>query len=209
MKNITIKCKNLKISNDNPVCLIAGPCQLENEQHAIDMAGKIKEITKKYQLGFIYKTSFDKANRTSIKGKRGVGLNRAQKYGIAFDSYKQWVDKEITVIAQIEHIEAVHNLDKILDVEGIDGIIVGPYDLSASMGYPGDYDRDDVRKALSNIDIITKKKNKPLGFHVVESNHEKVLEKVQKGYSFLAFSLDFFFLGDRAREEMKALKSKL
>ena len=90
------------------------------------------------------------------------------------------------MIAQIEHIEAVHNLDKILDVEGIDGIIVGPYDLSASMGYPGDYDRDDVRKALSNIDIITKKKNKPLGFHVVESNHEKVLEKVQKGYSFFS-----------------------
>lgn len=142
-------------------------------------------------------------------GKRGVGLNRAQKYGIAFDSYKQWVDKEITVIAQIEHIKAVHNLGKILDTEGIDAIIVGPYDLSASMGYPGDYNRDDVRKALSNIDIITKKKNKPLGFHVVESNHEKVLEKVQKGYSFLAFSLDFFFLGDRAREEMKALKSKL
>ena len=75
MKNITIKCKNLKISNDNPFCLIAGPCQLENEQHAIDMAGKIKEITKKYQLGFIYKTSFDKANRTSLKGKRGAGLD--------------------------------------------------------------------------------------------------------------------------------------
>ena len=77
MKNITIKCKNLKISNDNPFCLIAGPCQLENEQHAIDMAGKIKEITKKYQLGFIYKTSFDKANRTSIKGKRGAGLDKS------------------------------------------------------------------------------------------------------------------------------------
>ena len=57
--------------------MIAGPCQLENEQHAIDMAGKIKEITKKYQLGFIYKTSFDKANRTSIKGKRGAGLDKS------------------------------------------------------------------------------------------------------------------------------------
>jgi len=142
------------------------------------------------------------------KGKRGVGLNRAQKYGAAFDSYKEWADKEITIIAQIEHIDAVTNLNEILNVDGVDGIIVGPYDLSASMGYPGEYDRDDVKEALEKIDIITKKNNKPLGFHVVDSNHEKVLEKIQKGYSFLAFSLDFFFLGDKAREEMKQLKLK-
>ena len=48
---------------------------LETEQHAMDMAGKIKEITSKFGLGFIYKTSFDKANRTSLKGKRGAGLD--------------------------------------------------------------------------------------------------------------------------------------
>ena len=64
----------IEISNDNKICIIAGPCQLETEQHAMDMAGKIQEITKKFNLGFIYKTSFDKANRTSLKGKRGAGL---------------------------------------------------------------------------------------------------------------------------------------
>lgn len=142
-------------------------------------------------------------------GKRGVGLNRAQKYGTAFDTYKDWVAKEAVIIVQIEHIEAVENLDDILGVDGVDGIIVGPYDLSASMGYPGDYDREDVKAALDKIDVITKEHQKPLGFHVVDSNHEKIVEKIQKGYSFLAFSLDFFFLGDKAREEMKQLKSKL
>lgn len=143
------------------------------------------------------------------QGKRGVGLNRAQKYGTAFNSYKQWVNDHVTVIAQIEHIEAVENLEEILSVEGIDGIIVGPYDLSASMGHPGDYNREDVKDALKRIDEITLQMNKPLGFHVIESRYSNVLEKLEKGYSFLAFSLDFFFLGDRAREEMNHLKQKL
>jgi len=143
------------------------------------------------------------------QGKRGVGLNRAQKYGTAFKTYKDWVQNEVVIIAQIEHIEAVNNLDEILAVRDIDGIIVGPYDLSASMGYPGEYERGDVKEALNKINEITKKSNKPLGFHVIDSNHSTTIEKIKKGYSFLAFSLDFFFLGDKARNEMKLLKSKL
>ena len=77
MENITINCNNIKISNNSKICLIAGPCQLETEQHAMDMAGKIKEIAIKNKIGFIYKTSFDKANRTSLKGKRGAGLEKS------------------------------------------------------------------------------------------------------------------------------------
>jgi 2-dehydro-3-deoxyglucarate aldolase len=142
-------------------------------------------------------------------GKRGVGLNRAQKYGTAFDTYQDWVKNNAVVIAQIEHIDAVNNLEDIFSVPGIDGIIVGPYDLSASMGFPGEYDREDVKEALERIDIVAKKLNKPLGFHIVESDHSKILEKINKGYSFLAFSLDFFFLGDKARREMNLLKEKL
>jgi 2-dehydro-3-deoxyglucarate aldolase len=142
-------------------------------------------------------------------GKRGVGLNRAQKYGTAFDTYQDWVKNNAVVIAQIEHIDAVNNLEEIFSVPGIDGIIVGPYDLSASMGFPGEYEREDVKKALDRIDVVAKKLNKPLGFHIVASDHSKVLEKINKGYSFLAFSLDFFFLGDKARSEMDLLKEKL
>ena len=74
MSSIKVNCGNIEISNENKICIIAGPCQLETEQHAMDMAGKIKEITNKFGLGFIYKTSFDKANRTSLKGQRGAGL---------------------------------------------------------------------------------------------------------------------------------------
>ena len=56
MKSITVNCGNIEISNNKNICLIAGPCQLETEQHAMDMAGQIKEITKKLNIGFIYKT---------------------------------------------------------------------------------------------------------------------------------------------------------
>ena len=141
-------------------------------------------------------------------GKRGVGLSRAQHYGVNFESYKEWVQNESVVIIQIEHIEAVNNLAEILDVEGVDGIIVGPYDLSASMGKPGMFHDSDVKEVLDRIDQITLSKNKPLGFHVISSDHKDLVEKIDKNYTFLAFSLDFFFLGDKAREEMNLLKRK-
>ena len=74
MEQKLIKCGNLNISNSNPFTLIAGPCQLENEKHAMSVAEKLKHMTNKLGIGLIYKTSFDKANRTSLKGKRGTGL---------------------------------------------------------------------------------------------------------------------------------------
>ncbi len=77
MSSIKVNCGKIDISNNDKICIISGPCQLESEQHAMDMAGKIKEITSKFGLGFIYKTSFDKANRTSLKGKRGLGLEKS------------------------------------------------------------------------------------------------------------------------------------
>ena len=124
MKNITIKCKNLKISNDNPFCLIAGPCQLENEQHAIDMAGKIKESTKKYQLGFIYKTSFDKANRTSIKGKRGAGLDKSLPI---FDKIRK--ELETPVLTDIHTAEQCSIVSEHVDVIQIPAFLCRQTDL--------------------------------------------------------------------------------
>ena len=73
----TVKCGKLNISNTNAFTLIAGPCQLENEQHAIKMSTELKKITSELGINLIYKTSFDKANRTSLKGKRGIGLEKS------------------------------------------------------------------------------------------------------------------------------------
>ena len=74
MTNHKVKCSNFEIANDKPFTLIAGPCQLENEKHALKISTELKKITNDLGINLIYKTSFDKANRTSLKGKRGAGL---------------------------------------------------------------------------------------------------------------------------------------
>jgi len=142
-------------------------------------------------------------------GNRGVGLYRAQGYGTKFEEYKKWVEEEAIVIAQIEHIEAVNNIEDILAVDGIDGTIVGPYDLSGSMGTPGEYHRDEVKDAIETVRLACEKNGVPYGFHVIESNPEKLIERIDEGCTFLAYSLDFFFLGDLARDGMKKIKDKI
>ena len=77
MNNHKVKCSNFEIANNKPFTLIAGPCQLESEEHAIKISNELKKITSELGINLIYKTSFDKANRTSLKGKRGLGLEKS------------------------------------------------------------------------------------------------------------------------------------
>ena len=77
MINNKVKCANFEIANNQPFTLIAGPCQLESEQHALDVSQELKKITSELKINLIYKTSFDKANRTSLKGRRGIGLEKS------------------------------------------------------------------------------------------------------------------------------------
>jgi len=77
MTNHKVKCANFEIANDKAFTLIAGPCQLENEEHAVKISTELKKITSELGINLIYKTSFDKANRTSLKGKRGMGLENS------------------------------------------------------------------------------------------------------------------------------------
>ena len=84
--NSTVSVGNVVFSNSAPLSIIAGPCQMESREHAFDMAGKIKEIAKKLGIGVVYKSSFDKANRTSLHSKRGIGLEKAMD---VFDDLKR------------------------------------------------------------------------------------------------------------------------
>ena len=140
------------------------------------------------------------------KGRRGVGLARAQNYGIGFDDYNEWQSKNSVVIAQIEHIKAVENIEEIISVDGIDGVIIGPYDLSASLNIPGELEHKDLTNAVSHVKSVCEDNNHPLGFHIIKPDHKAVQKKIEDGYSFIGFSLDFFFLGDKARHEMKKVK---
>ncbi len=140
------------------------------------------------------------------EGSRGVGLFRAQGYGYSFEEYRQWLKDDIVIIGQIEHINAVNNIEDIISVDGIDGVIIGPYDLSGSMGYPGEYEREDVRKAIKSVIDSCKNKDFPVGFHVIETEPKKFIEKAKMGCSLLVYSVDFFFLGDKARDGISAIK---
>ena len=75
--NSSVTVGNVVFANTAPLSLIAGPCQLESRQHAFDMAGALKELAGKLGIGLVYKTSYDKANRTSLSGARGTGLDAA------------------------------------------------------------------------------------------------------------------------------------
>ena len=124
MSSIKVNCGKIEISNKNKICIIAGPCQLETEQHAMDMAGKIQEITKKFNLGFVYKTSFDKANRTSLKGKRGAGLDASIP---VFDKIRK--ELKIPVLTDIHNIEQCSVVSKHVDVIQIPAFLCRQTDL--------------------------------------------------------------------------------
>ena len=114
MENKLIKCGKLNISNKGPFTLIAGPCQLENEKHALEMASKLKEITQKLKVGLIYKTSYDKANRTSLKGQRGAGLKKSLP---VFDKIKKELDLPIlTDVHTPEQCEIVSKHVEVLQI---------------------------------------------------------------------------------------------
>ncbi len=129
------------------------------------------------------------------EGKRGVGLSRAQNYGLGFEYYKNWLSAFSVVIAQIEHIDGIHNIDEIINTPGIDAVMIGPYDLSASMGFPGAYDRQDVQSAIESFNESCIQKGFAKGYHVVPPEKVKLQEAISKGYNFIAFSTDFLLLG--------------
>jgi len=138
-------------------------------------------------------------------GARGVGLARAQGYGLEFDRYNKWINNQSVVIVQIEHIQSITNLEDILSVEGVDASIIGPYDLSASLGYPGEFHRKEVKNAIKKYMQVCKKVGKPAGIHVITPETTKLKACIKKGFKFIGFSLDTMFLGLSIRKSLKSI----
>jgi 2-dehydro-3-deoxyglucarate aldolase len=143
------------------------------------------------------------------RGTRGVGLARAQGYGASFEDYRAWLEEEAVVIVQIEHIAAVNDIEAILSVDGVDGFIIGPYDLSASLGVPGQFSHPDVVSALERVEREARRLGKPGGFHVVESDPEALARHVRNGYRFLGYSLDIRLLDVGCRTGLAAISDLL
>ena len=126
-------------------------------------------------------------------GTRGVGFSRANLFGKYFDEYIEEAQSPL-LIAQIEHIRSVGNLEEILQVEGLDAIMIGPYDLSASMGLTAQFDHKEFRNAMNRIISLCDKYNIPCGDHVVEPDIGKIKMRIDEGYRFIAYGTDAVFL---------------
>lgn len=126
-------------------------------------------------------------------GVRGVGFSRANLFGKYFDSYSEEAQAPI-LVAMIEHVRAVENLDKILKVEGLDAILVGPYDLSSSMGITAQFDHPDFENVIRTIHQVSIKHKVPAGIHIVDPDQRLVERRISEGYRFIAYSIDSVFL---------------
>lgn len=134
-------------------------------------------------------------------GRRGVGLARAQGYGENFDDYVKEANASTLLFVQIEHKDAVQNVDEILSVRGIDGTFIGPYDLSMSLGLPGQLDHPRVQAAMETVLQATLKAGRTAGIHLVHPTDasKKLPEYLAKGYRFVALGTDILFLGEGSR----------
>ena len=147
------------------------------------------------------------ATRYSPNGTRGVGLARAQGYGATFHEYLQWQVNEPVVIVQIEHINAIEKLEEILTEPGVDGFIIGPYDLSCSMGIPGQFENDKFIEVIDFIRDTGKRLNCPAGLHIVEPDVKKLEKSIAEGFTFIAYSVDSRMLDVTARKGITTFKN--
>ena len=192
MKNITVNCDGIKISNEEKICLIAGPCQLETEQHALDMAGKISEISNKYNIGLIYKTSFDKANRTSLKSKRGAGLEKSLPI---FDKIKKQIN--VPILTDIHNAEQCSVVANHVDVLQIPAFLCRQTDLLVAAAktnkiinvkkgqFLAPWDMSNVVKKISdtgNSNILITERGASFGYNTLVSDMRSIPIMAQTGY---------------------------
>jgi len=192
MENKLVKCRELNISNNKPFTLIAGPCQLENEKHALDVATELKKITEKLGVGLIYKTSFDKANRTSLKGKRGVGLEKSLP---VFDKIRK--DLGIPVLTDVHTAEQCTIVSKHADVLQIPAFLCRQTDLLVAAARTGKvinvkkgqflapWDMVNVTKKIEesgNKNILVTERGASFGYNTLVSDMRSLPIMAKNGY---------------------------
>tara|TARA_B110000902_G_scaffold179452_1_gene203415 strand:- start:13032 stop:13793 length:762 start_codon:yes stop_codon:yes gene_type:complete len=135
-------------------------------------------------------------------GKRGVAFSRANLFGKHFDQYMIEAQQPL-LIAMIEHINAIENIEDILQVKGLDAILIGPYDLSSSMGLTAQFDHPDFIAAMTRIKAACDQFSVPCGLHVVAPSVSDVKARLSDGYRFLAYSIDSVFMNEAVKFPLK------
>jgi len=192
MENKTVKCGKLNISNKSRFTLIAGPCQLETEKHALEVANELKKITDKLGIGLIYKTSFDKANRTSLKGKRGAGLEKSLP---VFDKIRKEVG--VPILTDVHAIEQCKIVSKHVDVLQIPAFLCRQTDLLVAAAKTGKvinvkkgqflapWDMSNVTKKIEdsgNKNILVTERGASFGYNTLVSDMRSLPIMAKSGY---------------------------
>jgi len=192
MENKIVQCGKLSISNSKPFTLIAGPCQLENEKLALDVAKELKKITQKLGIGLIYKTSFDKANRTSLKGKRGAGLEKSLPI---FDKIRK--DLDVPVLTDIHTSEQCEIVSNHVDVIQIPAFLCRQTDLLIAAAKTGKiinvkkgqflapWDMKNVTKKIEesgNKNILLTERGASFGYNTLVSDMRSLPIMAKNGY---------------------------
>ena len=142
------------------------------------------------------------------EGSRSVGLARAQGFGNNFERYWKWQRDHAVVVAQIEHEDAVKNINEIFSVKGLNGYILGPYDLSASLGVPGDFDSGIYKSAVDRIEDAAKDHDVPGGVHIIEPDEKALLNCIKSGNKFIAYSIDFKMIDKTCRDALAKIEAR-
>jgi 2-keto-3-deoxy-L-rhamnonate aldolase RhmA len=144
--------------------------------------------------------------RYAPEGARGVGLARAHGYGLKFREYLSAANKEITVVVQAEHARAVDNIEAIVRVPGVDAVLLGPYDLSASLGKLGKIDDPAVVVAIDRVTAACKAVGMPLGYFGVTA--AAVRPYAARGYTLLVAGVDTLYLANGANALLAELRER-
>ena len=192
MNNHKVKCANFEIANNKPFTLIAGPCQLESESHGLKISTELKKITSELGINFIYKTSFDKANRTSLKGKRGAGLENSLPI---FDKIKK--EFGIPILTDIHNEEQCSIVSKHVDVLQIPAFLCRQTDLLIAAAktnkiinvkkgqFLAPWDMVNVTKKISesgNKNILVTERGASFGYNTLVSDMRSLPIMAKNGY---------------------------
>ena len=192
MNQKIVKCQNFNISNSSALTLIAGPCQLENEDHAMQIASEIKNITDKLKINFIYKTSFDKANRTSLKGKRGLGIEKSL---LVFENIKKRLD--IPILTDVHNVEQCADVSSYVDIIQIPAFLCRQTDLLIAAAktkkiinikkgqFLAPWDMENVIKKVSNSgndNILVTERGASFGYNTLVSDMRSLPILTKYGY---------------------------
>ncbi len=194
----------LQAVGDKAACLVRVPRAEETAIKKVLDLGAAGIIAPQVNTA-LHAAEIVKWAKYSPVGTRGVGLARAHGYGMNFQEYVETANERVAVVVQAEHREAVENIEAIVQVEGVDAVLLGPYDLSASLGKMGQLDAPEVVEAIDHITQTCLAAGMPLGAFGITA--EAVQPYMERGYTLIVAGVDTLLLASAAKRMLSKLQT--